>query len=182
MTSVCEFLYQLYAKTIVLFTYMLIELILIIQYLIKSRTRPISPSQYLNFIEEKNPTIRCTTRLKTEHIDCRVCLSEFEEGDKVRNLSCRHTFHKDCLDQWLQQYCATCPLCRNKVLPDDIVPNYNMLQNQDHRSGESVTFSILNDGDRGLGMEYNKGSNHLFSFPSSNLMSCLGGTRFIEIN
>ncbi|WVZ25336.1 hypothetical protein V8G54_003880 [Vigna mungo] len=126
--SVCEFLYELYAKTIVLLTYMLIQLILIIRYL-KSNTPAISTTQYLSFIEEKNPAIRCTTRLKAEHIDCRVCLSEFQEGEKVRNLNCRHTFHKDCLDQWLQQYCATCPLCRHKVLPDHVVANYNLLQN-----------------------------------------------------
>jgi len=108
---------------------MLIQLILIIRYL-KSNTTAISTTQYLSFIEEKNPAIRCTTRLKAEHIDCRVCLSEFQEGEKVRNLNCRHTFHKDCLDQWLQQYCATCPLCRHKVLPDHVVANYNLLQNQ----------------------------------------------------
>lgn len=148
MTSVCEFLYQLYAKTIVLLTYMLIELILIIQYL-KSDTRPISTAQYLNFIEEKNPTIQFTRRLKAENIDCRVCLSEFQEGEKVRNLNCRHTFHKDCLDQWLQQYCATCPLCRNKVLPDDVVANHNLLQNQAEYDGNDDQLIFLLSALRG---------------------------------
>lgn len=149
MTSLSEVLYELYAKTIVLLTYMLIELILIIQYVIKSDTRPISTTQYLNFIEEKNPTIPCTTTLKAEHIDCRVCLSEFEEGEKVRNLNCRHTFHKDCLDQWLQQYCATCPLCRHKVLPDDVVANYNVLQNQVEYYGNNDQLLFLLSALRG---------------------------------
>ncbi|XP_027364453.1 probable E3 ubiquitin-protein ligase XERICO [Abrus precatorius] len=129
MTALSELLYQLYSKTIVLLTYILIELILIIRYL-KSDTNSISTTQYLNFIEENNPTIRYTRRLKVDHLDCRVCLSEFEEGENVRNLNCKHTFHKDCLDQWLKQYCATCPLCRNKVLPDHVVEKYHLLQNQ----------------------------------------------------
>lgn len=148
MTSVCEFLYQLYAKAIVLLTYMLIQLIFIIQYL-KSDTHPISTTQYLNFIEEKNPTIQFNRRLKAEHIDCRVCLSEFQEGEKVRNLNCRHTFHKDCLDQWLQQYCATCPLCRNKVLPDDVVANHNLLQNQAEYDGNDDQLIFLLSALRG---------------------------------
>lgn len=146
MTILSELLYQIYAKTIVLLTYMLIELILIIQYL-KSEKRPITTTQYLSFIEEKNPTIHYTKRLMNGnqqhyYIDCRVCLSEFEEGDKVRNLSCEHTFHRDCLDKWFlqEQCCATCPLCRNKVLPDDVVANYSpsLLQNQ-------VEYDIGND-------------------------------------
>ncbi|KAK7399494.1 hypothetical protein VNO78_10678 [Psophocarpus tetragonolobus] len=148
MISVSEFLYQLYAKIIVLLTYMLIELILVIRYL-KSDTRPISTTQYLNFIEEKNPTICYSRRLKSEHIDCRVCLSEFQEGDKVRNLNCRHTFHKDCLDQWLQQYYATCPLCRNKVLPDDVVANFNMLHNQVEYDGNDDQLIFLLSALRG---------------------------------
>ncbi|KAK7247468.1 hypothetical protein RIF29_42351 [Crotalaria pallida] len=127
-----ELFYQLYTKTIVLLTYMLIELILIIRYL-KSDTHPIATTtQYLKYIEEKNPTICYTRRLRPdEQVECRVCLTELEEGEKVRELECKHTFHKDCLDKWLQQYCATCPLCRNKVLPDDAVANYHLqLQNQ----------------------------------------------------
>ncbi|KAL2343017.1 hypothetical protein Fmac_004302 [Flemingia macrophylla] len=147
MKSVREVLYQLYAKTIVLLTYMLIELILVIRHLI--RPNPISTTQFLNFIEEKNPTIRCTTKLKTEHVDCRVCLAEFQEGEKVRNLNCRHTFHKECLDQWLQQYCATCPLCRNKVLPDDVVAKYNLLHDQVEYDGNDEQLIFLLSALRG---------------------------------
>ncbi|EYU31056.1 hypothetical protein MIMGU_mgv1a021406mg, partial [Erythranthe guttata] len=48
-----------------------------------------------------------------EPTECRVCLSVYEEGNEVRKLKCKHTFHKDCLDTWLQQHhSATCSLCR----------------------------------------------------------------------
>ncbi|KAJ1398624.1 Zinc finger, RING-type [Sesbania bispinosa] len=156
MRALSELFYHLYAKTIVLFTYMLIELILIIRYLKSNHTPdPISTTQYLNFIEEKNPTTCYTKRLKTEHVDCRVCLSEFEEGEKVRNLNCEHTFHKDCLDKWFlqeEQYCATCPLCRKKVLPEDVVANYHLLQNQvevDYDDGSDDQFLFLLSALRG---------------------------------
>ncbi|XP_061344019.1 RING-H2 finger protein ATL57-like [Gastrolobium bilobum] len=144
--ALSDLLDQLFTKTIVLFTYMLIELILFIRYL-KSDTHPITTTQYLNFIEEKNPTICYTRRLKPEQIECRVCLSEFEEGEKVRNLNCKHTFHKDCLDKWLQQYCATCPLCRNKVLPDDVVSKYQNQVEYDANDDHLISLlSALRDG------------------------------------
>ncbi|KAL2991083.1 hypothetical protein AAZX31_11G240600 [Glycine max] len=62
--------------------------------------------------------------------ESRYVLSEFEEGEKVRKLKCQHTFHRDCLDKWLQQYWATCPLCRKQVLPDDVVFKHRLHQNQ----------------------------------------------------
>ncbi|CAL0329959.1 unnamed protein product [Lupinus luteus] len=121
-----ELFYQLYAKTIILLIYMLIELILVIRYL-KSYTKPIvTKTQYHRFIEEKNPTICFTRRLRLDHNECMVCLTESEEGEKVRKLECKHTFHKDCLDKWLHQYCATCPLCRKNVFSDDVVIKYQV--------------------------------------------------------
>ncbi|KAE9610276.1 putative transcription factor C2H2 family [Lupinus albus] len=125
-----ELFYQFHTKIIVLLTYMFISLILIIRYL-KSVSRPIATkTQYNKFIEKKNPTICFTRKLRPHHIECMVCLTDFEEGDKVRTLECKHTFHKDCLDNWLQKYCATCPLCRNKVLPSNVATKYQVqLQN-----------------------------------------------------
>jgi len=46
---------------------------------------------------------------------CMVCLSEKEIGETVRTLPCMHTFHKDCVDEWLQQN-ATCPVCKLDIL------------------------------------------------------------------
>jgi len=43
---------------------------------------------------------------------CTVCLADFEEGDRVRILPCRHVFHTACIDEWLGRD-AHCPLCRH---------------------------------------------------------------------
>eukprot|EP00751_Fragilariopsis_kerguelensis_P029903 CAMPEP_0170928984 /NCGR_PEP_ID=MMETSP0735-20130129/14550_1 /TAXON_ID=186038 /ORGANISM="Fragilariopsis kerguelensis, Strain L26-C5" /LENGTH=136 /DNA_ID=CAMNT_0011330051 /DNA_START=189 /DNA_END=599 /DNA_ORIENTATION=- len=45
---------------------------------------------------------------------CDICILEFEVGDKVAwspNLDCIHTFHKDCILDWLMRK-PTCPNCR----------------------------------------------------------------------
>ncbi|XP_042451408.1 E3 ubiquitin-protein ligase RNF13-like [Zingiber officinale] len=44
---------------------------------------------------------------------CVFCLSDIEEGEEVRELRCRHLFHRRCLDPWLACRRATCPLCRD---------------------------------------------------------------------
>ncbi|WVZ55493.1 hypothetical protein U9M48_006144 [Paspalum notatum var. saurae] len=47
--------------------------------------------------------------------ECAVCLSEFEERERVRLLpNCSHAFHIDCIDTWLQGS-ARCPFCRSDV-------------------------------------------------------------------
>ena len=64
--------------------------------------------------------------------ECAVCLVSLKPGDVVRELSCRHTFHKTCIDNWLladtrraQQTVGleappslpTCPLCKRVPIP-----------------------------------------------------------------
>ncbi|CAM0880780.1 unnamed protein product [Alopecurus aequalis] len=52
-------------------------------------------------------------------VDCVFCLSRIDEGEEVRELRCRHIFHRECLDAWLLRARATCPLCRDRLLPSE---------------------------------------------------------------
>ncbi|KAJ3120780.1 hypothetical protein HK098_004236 [Nowakowskiella sp. JEL0407] len=54
---------------------------------------------------------------------CSICQSAYEVGDKVRQLGCKHQFHKECIDVWLlddPRHGRTghrrCPLCKGNVL------------------------------------------------------------------
>ncbi|KAK2993547.1 hypothetical protein RJ640_021809 [Escallonia rubra] len=52
---------------------------------------------------------------KEENFECAVCLSEFQEAEKLRIIpNCSHVFHIDCIDVWLQSN-ANCPLCRTSI-------------------------------------------------------------------
>jgi hypothetical protein len=48
-------------------------------------------------------------------IECAICLSEFEKGDKVRVLPCHHIFHMHEIDEWLIQRKKLCPVCKADV-------------------------------------------------------------------
>ncbi|CCM00616.1 uncharacterized protein FIBRA_02652 [Fibroporia radiculosa] len=54
-------------------------------------------------------------RLASNCVDrCLICLDEYGAEDEVRLMSCRHGFHKDCVDKWLQVGRNNCPACRTK--------------------------------------------------------------------
>ncbi|RZS10507.1 hypothetical protein BHM03_00041744 [Ensete ventricosum] len=56
-----------------------------------------------------------SARRRSSFRECAVCLSEFQEEERVRLLpSCFHVFHIDCIDTWLQTS-ASCPLCRSSI-------------------------------------------------------------------
>ncbi|KAI3851044.1 hypothetical protein MKW92_045459 [Papaver armeniacum] len=53
-----------------------------------------------------------------EEDSCVVCLCQFQGKDEIRQLNtCRHIFHKSCLDRWIHHDQVLCPLCRTPFLP-----------------------------------------------------------------
>ncbi|XP_039606115.1 RING finger protein 150a isoform X2 [Polypterus senegalus] len=50
-----------------------------------------------------------------EFDNCAVCIEGYKPNDVVRILPCRHLFHKNCVDPWLQDH-RTCPMCKMNIL------------------------------------------------------------------
>ncbi|XP_045830252.1 uncharacterized protein LOC123921659 [Trifolium pratense] len=46
---------------------------------------------------------------------CYICLAEYEDGDQIRVLPCKHEYHMSCVDKWLKEIHGVCPLCRGNV-------------------------------------------------------------------
>ncbi|XP_057961443.1 RING-H2 finger protein ATL66-like [Malania oleifera] len=53
--------------------------------------------------------------------ECAVCLCSIEEGEEIKELRCEHMFHSECLDRWMGYRNATCPLCRDSLVPRRMV-------------------------------------------------------------
>ncbi|KAE8658220.1 Ankyrin repeat family protein isoform 1 [Hibiscus syriacus] len=71
-------------------------------------------------VVESLPFFRFSSlRGSKEGLECAVCLSKFEDTEILRLLpQCKHGFHIDCIDQWLEKH-SSCPLCRQKINADD---------------------------------------------------------------
>ncbi|XP_042005674.1 probable E3 ubiquitin-protein ligase XERICO [Salvia splendens] len=55
---------------------------------------------------------------------CSICLECIDGRDEIRELcNCRHLFHRECLDTWIDEGRVTCPLCRSMLLPPRVNPN-----------------------------------------------------------
>ncbi|CAI0428485.1 unnamed protein product [Linum tenue] len=129
-------------------------------------------------IDEKYPHFYYHHERRSEE-DCAVCLCEFEKGDAVRELGCRHTFHQGCVDTWFAMgarktrakasaaaaMMMTCPLCRSGVLqPGD--------SNRRWRRADEV--GPTNDGDSDDSLDW--GQQQFFS-----LLSTLRGDYYRQI-
>jgi len=50
---------------------------------------------------------------------CTICLDDYEIGDKLRCLPCRHAFDANCIAKWLIERSATCPLCNVELYEEE---------------------------------------------------------------
>jgi hypothetical protein len=60
--------------------------------------------------------------------NCIICFQALEDGDRVGDLACDHTFHADCLKSWLKRR-NVCPLCAS---PDIATPRFDEIQTEEH--------------------------------------------------
>ena len=65
-----------------------------------------------SFIFDKSATTQLSANTSTT---CNICLLDYKDGDKCRELNCKHGFHQECVDEWLGSGSNSCPLCREKV-------------------------------------------------------------------
>lgn len=65
----------------------------------------------------KLPTVSYSKYNKTFKLDkCVLCQYEFKENEQLVKLNCNHTFHSDCIGDWLRTS-KECPLCKKEVKP-----------------------------------------------------------------
>ncbi|KAK3228107.1 hypothetical protein Dsin_007969 [Dipteronia sinensis] len=83
-----------------------------------NQASPYIPSMGWNVdIRGKLPIVLFDEELKINDTQCCVCLGEFEIKEELLQVpSCKHVFHVDCLNNWLQSN-RTCPLCRCYIIP-----------------------------------------------------------------
>lgn len=75
--------------------------------------KPLTPL----LIKERLPVVRYEELAADKKPEgCAVCLDEFEGQEEIRRLEfCRHVFHRECLDRWIDHEQKTCPLCRTPL-------------------------------------------------------------------
>lgn len=45
---------------------------------------------------------------------CPICIQSYSNHDEVRTLPCKHFFHSNCVDEWLERS-SSCPICATEL-------------------------------------------------------------------
>lgn len=72
---------------------------------------------------------------------CSICLEEFVEQDNLIITSCKHTFHKQCLEKVTLPHC---PLCRTNIV-DDLEKPVESTRSRPQRVDNAFTMTTRSD-------------------------------------
>lgn len=82
---------------------------------IEIELQPIQPSSDNQQQQEQARESPVTDYYSSEN--CVICLCDFEDGETLTVLPCGHGYHKECIEPWLTQKSALCPICKTSILP-----------------------------------------------------------------
>lgn len=83
---------------------------------------------------------QCKNKDGSEASDtCAVCLEDYVDGAKLRILPCNHRFHCLCIDAWLINWRAFCPICKQHVVKASPTPSEHTPLLSPNNSQQQVT-------------------------------------------
>jgi hypothetical protein len=47
--------------------------------------------------------------------ECPICYSEFDKNESIASIRCGHSFHRKCVQEWINFNGKTCPVCRTQI-------------------------------------------------------------------
>lgn len=47
--------------------------------------------------------------------NCSICYEEYKQGEKLKQLNCKHVYHINCISTWLNKE-KKCPMCKEEII------------------------------------------------------------------
>ncbi len=107
----------IFLEPTLLASFCLIELIDF--WLAKNKTDRETDVNLLELIPETK--IEDPSKLPEEKRSCIICLCDYEIGENVVTISCTHSFHTDCIREWLNSH-NHCPICKHEIKKENYHP------------------------------------------------------------
>ncbi|KAH6806998.1 hypothetical protein C2S51_028106 [Perilla frutescens var. frutescens] len=87
---------------------------------------------------------------------CVICLEEWEAGERAKRMPCKHRFHGECIEKWLNIH-GTCPVCRYEMPADETDDNESKARSGGERRRREIwvtfTFGSERRSDHGVSSE-----------------------------
>ncbi|KAI0126356.1 hypothetical protein BJ170DRAFT_402749 [Xylariales sp. AK1849] len=106
---------------------------------------------------------------------CHICLEDYESKVTIiRELTCGHIFHPDCIDEFLTEISSLCPICKTSMLPRGYSPKITNGMVRRERATRRLRPRIAAVVDPDLESSQGRSTSwsstvkkHLYSIPSS---------------
>eukprot|EP00249_Psilotum_nudum_P006331 c19644_g1_i1 orf=469-1758(+) len=100
------------------------------------------------------PVLKITKQLlDSDDVHCAVCKELFDIGMHVKQMPCKHIYHRDCILPWLELH-STCPVCRFQMPTEESsssgLPQRIASTISDETSSQHSRLRRDPNGDRGL--------------------------------
>lgn len=99
--------------------------------------------------QDKLKTVKYSKEIHGEQPMCMVSLSEFEEGEEITELPCKHIFKTGDIKKWLVEEDASCPICRHELPSKEVLrrPRRNRQNVPDVQDVSSATATATDTSD-----------------------------------
>lgn len=86
---------------------------------------------------------------------CQICQEDFiDRVSIIRELPCQHIYHRSCIDYYLSQSSALCPICKSSMLPPGHIPELTTEISRYERSMRSLRQQVAVDNEEEPGEKY----------------------------
>lgn len=79
---------------------------------------------------------------------CTICLEDYQNRSTIiRELSCGHIYHPDCIDEYLSENSSLCPQCKACMLPPGYCPRLTNAMVRRERAVRRLRGQVTDDGE-----------------------------------
>ena len=148
-----------------------------------------------NSFIQRNPYKKVTTDKAIENIkkikfndsfeqkECPITMMEFEEGEEISELPCKHIFNTQAINRWLKEENYKCPVCRYEMdnkevkkydISDNDLSNNEFTQPLEELSGNRINTLLPN-------LDGNQFENILVSMIQNQIRRNYSNTHFNQV-
>jgi hypothetical protein len=110
----------------------------------QDHTKPLQEEEFKTMTEGEYGDISVKNNI--DEIKCSICMTEFEQTEIIKLTKCKHIFHSECLNEWVDEN-HSCPVCREILGKYNIKDGERIIKEGNDSEYEEETYNETSDDD-----------------------------------